>query len=777
MNTIKKMMIFMLAALCALLGGCEKKTGDRIAGEAGVSSPDKEFAEIQREQIPDFKGSLGFMTAQSGTWYILGTKADDYSQLAIYTTKDSGKNYKEEPTNTINQALGLDENAMLLTADRFEDGGVVLAYKVMEGEGSGQHLAYIKADGTVKEAEMAKEQSVKSVRASYDQQSYYLNTGGMLLEFGLDGKLKQQISQSNILDFCEMGEAMAVLGTEELCTYSLSDAKLQQTYTTLSENLPEQLEIAQTRVNGVIGMCSRIMKAVDKKSVYLMLSDGIYRYTLGSNLLEYVVSDTHTQFQNQDTMMVDFNVESDTVFHTLVMLDSGTAVNRYAYGEEPATTEMAASSGSADSISVERETVENLKGEITIYMLRPADYMDSVVQAYQSVRPNVTVNMEVGIDEDSNTTVDEAVNKLNTELLSGTGPDVIVLDGLNVNTYSKNGMLADISDIYSKISADNPSCAQKIIGAYKTGKSVYAIPSRFYAAGLLGYEKDIQKITSLDALAEYVSDNEPAIDNALSIFTKEELYASVYPAYSAKILSADNQYSAEAMQEFLTGYKKVWQALMEQTSEDELQQNEENTEHFPYYEWEMRSVEGLWVPEATKQKVAFSVITRPLRTVELAAIMERNQDYVLDGGSMGVSNTFVPKYVVGLSSKSDAADLAKDFIKEMFTVAEQTGSEMDYPQGLPVNLDAYAYYCETLPPDTLLGGVVDGVNTSYHFEVAPEYRNRFKEYFMTMENPANMNEMIEEMIFEKLDAYLNDEISIEDYMDGINSKMNLYLSE
>ncbi len=777
MNTGKKMMIFMLAALCVLLGGCGKKTGDRLAGEGGVSSPDKEFAEIQREQIPDFKGSLGFMTAQSGAWYILGTKADDYSQLAIYETEDSGKSYKEEPADAINQALNLDENAMLLTADRFEDGGVVLAYKVMEGEGNGQHLAYVKADGTVKEAEMAREQSVKSVRASSDQESYYLNTGGMILEFGLDGKLKQQISQSNILDFCEMRESMAVLGTEELCTYSLSDAKLQQTYTALAENLADQLETAQTRVNGVVGMCSRIMKAGEGESVYLLLTDGIYRYTLGSNLLEYVVSDAHTQFQNQDAMMVDFNVESDTAFHTLVMLDSGTAVNRYAYGEEPVTTETVASSGSTDGISVERETVEDLEGEITIYMLRPEDYMDSVVQAYQSVRPNVTVNIEVGIDADSNTTVDEAVNKLNTEMLSGTGPDVILLDGLNVNTYSKNGMLADISDIYAEIATDNPSCAQKIIGAYKTGESVYAIPSRFYAAGLLGYEKDIQKITSLDVLAKYVSDNEPAIDNALSIFTKEELYASVYPAYSAKILSVDNQYSAEAMEEFLTGYKKVWQALMAQTSEDELQQNEENTEHFPYYEWEMRSVEGLWAPEATKQNVAFSVITRPLRTVELAAIMERNKDYVLDGGSLGVANTFVPKYVVGLSAKSDAADLAKDFIKEMFTVAEQTGSEMDYPQGLPVNLDAYAYYCETLPTETLLGGVVDGVNTSYHFEVAPEYRDRFKEYFMKMEHPANMNEMIEEMIFEKLDAYLNDEISIEDYMDGINSKMDLYLSE
>ena len=44
----------------------------------------------------------------------------------------------------------------------------------------------------------------------------------------------------------------------------------------------------------------------------------------------------------------------------------------------------------------------------------------------------------IGIEEDSNQTVEGAAQALNTKLLSGVGPDVLILDGLDKKKYEEN---------------------------------------------------------------------------------------------------------------------------------------------------------------------------------------------------------------------------------------------------------------------------------------------------------------------------------------------------
>ena len=44
-------------------------------------------------------------------------------------------------------------------------------------------------------------------------------------------------------------------------------------------------------------------------------------------------------------------------------------------------------------------------------------------------------------------TAEDAVKALNTELLAGNVPDVLVLDGLPADSYIEKGILADISEV------------------------------------------------------------------------------------------------------------------------------------------------------------------------------------------------------------------------------------------------------------------------------------------------------------------------------------------
>ena len=43
-------------------------------------------------------------------------------------------------------------------------------------------------------------------------------------------------------------------------------------------------------------------------------------------------------------------------------------------------------------------------------------------------------------------TAEDAIKALNTEIMAGNGPDVIMLDGLPIESYLAKGMLADLSE-------------------------------------------------------------------------------------------------------------------------------------------------------------------------------------------------------------------------------------------------------------------------------------------------------------------------------------------
>ena len=81
--------------------------------------------------------------------------------------------------------------------------------------------------------------------------------------------------------------------------------------------------------------------------------------------------------------------------------------------------------------------------EITVYSLRENDTIRQAISLFQAGNTDIKVNYVVAMEEeDSNVT--DYIRALNTELLAGNGADVLVLDGLPVDSYIDKGGLADL---------------------------------------------------------------------------------------------------------------------------------------------------------------------------------------------------------------------------------------------------------------------------------------------------------------------------------------------
>ena len=85
--------------------------------------------------------------------------------------------------------------------------------------------------------------------------------------------------------------------------------------------------------------------------------------------------------------------------------------------------------------------------------------------------PDVEIDIEVGVP-DYDTTVSDALKKLNTRLLSGNGPDIILMDDIQSESYMQSGQLLELTDIVEE--AEN--LASGIAENSKYNGKVYTIP-------------------------------------------------------------------------------------------------------------------------------------------------------------------------------------------------------------------------------------------------------------------------------------------------------------
>lgn len=83
---------------------------------------------------------------------------------------------------------------------------------------------------------------------------------------------------------------------------------------------------------------------------------------------------------------------------------------------------------------------------LTVWMLNDTAQMREMLDTYQTVNPDVQLQIEIGVP-DYDTTVTDALKKLNTRLLGGEGPDVLILDDVNVQPYIEAGVLAELKGL------------------------------------------------------------------------------------------------------------------------------------------------------------------------------------------------------------------------------------------------------------------------------------------------------------------------------------------
>ncbi len=77
---------------------------------------------------------------------------------------------------------------------------------------------------------------------------------------------------------------------------------------------------------------------------------------------------------------------------------------------------------SADTSSVPEK-------EMKVYSLEDCSVLRQAISVYQKQNPDVYVDLEIGMSGEDSVTASDALRTLNTDIMAGKGPDILILDG------------------------------------------------------------------------------------------------------------------------------------------------------------------------------------------------------------------------------------------------------------------------------------------------------------------------------------------------------------
>ncbi len=121
---------------------------------------------------------------------------------------------------------------------------------------------------------------------------------------------------------------------------------------------------------------------------------------------------------------------------------------------------------------------------LRIYSLKPGIGMaQEAAIFFQNMHPELKVTYESGYTGEDGVTLSDAIRTLNTELMAGEGPDILVLDGLPADSYAEKGILEELTDI---VEPEKEKYYYNIISAYNGGGKIFQIPFVFEAPVLVG---------------------------------------------------------------------------------------------------------------------------------------------------------------------------------------------------------------------------------------------------------------------------------------------------
>lgn len=760
----KKITVCILLSLLVLsLGGCKEvqETGNRTKKEPKAEAEAQEAAmgryveqTIALPTLEEGESVIDFIQ-KSGSLTLYTYLANSETTGVYYAYKRQADNtWAKEEAAWLNQASG--GKNIYLRNMRMDDAEAIYTYYYDDN-----YLVNVikTADEKTAQAVSIPDLTVKenlpngiAVTGSGDIAVCYMSgsmTGYIVLYSGTDGtEIRRFETRDHPTD--NVSNYIDASGTS-LATVS-EDGKSVVVYDTNTGELVDEFE---TDLEQTMMIDDFMIKVGTNNDYYYVSSVGVNHLKSGGSIMETLIDGTLNSLGMTGVNYRNFAVGNEGQYYVLFTDGESFELVQYVYDETVST-------------------VPAIK--LTMYGLMENKSISRAVSTFQKENPDVQIVYYTAQKEGAATTED-SIRTLNTELLSGKGADILLLDGLPVASYIEKGVLADISDVV------NPMIEQGLLlenitkGSQGEGGAIYTVPVRFTMPILVGDGRINEAFQSLDGLKNYAMEHAGIefISSNASTLTYEVLAEFIFHLNYGEIVGASGVPEREKLVAFLETVWETGNAIGATTeakpkppaTEADIISNQEFKEQYPEY-FSLFSLGTFPTDDVYVMGDEIKGIYDMIEPMGLKAQYGRT--------ITSINSQFVPAGTMGINASSQYADRAKEFLACVLSETEQS---KDMGDGMPVNAAALASYCDKESDITTgIGYTENGVEKMFTFHWPTKEEIQFMtDLAKTLTEPLNVDRVLKEMIMSEAAAFFEGRVTAGQAADAIFTKANTYLAE
>lgn len=402
---------------------------------------------------------------------------------------------------------------------------------------------------------------------------------------------------------------------------------------------------------------------------------------------------------------------------------------------------------------------------LKIWSLKDNALVRATISEFRRQHPDTDIQYEVGLKDGTAMSAEDAIKNLNTSLLNGDGPDVMILDSCPAQSYAQRGMLLDLS---GQVTTDD--IYKTLLQSFQTSDGLYYVPTQFSLPVLMGNQDSLAGVQTFDDFVNLIANGNdlPAQDNsdssdpfaglpederpALYFDSLREAYDLLWSAAAPAILK-DNALDTEQLRALLAG--------LQQISDKQRLAAADEANAISIAVGDGTSVEMLpsSLVRYVMQQASYAAYT--LNSLSSASITSEYADTatsLFPGLSAGA---WAPRSMAGVNADSKAPELATAFVQTMLSPEVQGAN---YGTGLPVTAGG-------------MQAQMDSINKMREQESQPPLDMGLDSLIGSLQTPTISDEILTETVWNSAEALCKGETDLEGAVKTIEQELKNYLAE
>ncbi len=734
---MKRIISLLMAAVltAGLAAGCGKDGGD--GKKDGEVSAKGRYVE---EEIPLPEGAgeaVGILNQDGG--------------LLLYTRNENGYHsylYENESWTDSGDLPWMTDahNRLGLPVDHIysgKDGGIYgMAIPASDDVPYGQHIIKDAGDGTALDCtpvpclEVGEEgwtDLIVDMAVLKDGTMVLVEMDGMVSFYQNDKKISEI---TEILPIVSDHQPVMGVSDERMAIFG-KDRKSVDFYNPENQEKTESVEVKQELEESMI-------VPGESGIWYLINPKGIQRITEKGSIVETVMDGTGMLLGMDSAYLTSFLYGNDSEFYGLYNISGGgEKLMRYQYDE--------------DVKAVRDKT-------LSVYGLYENQTVTQAIYTFQNIHPEVKVDYHTAAG-DEETPASDTIRTLNAELLNGSGADILILDGLPVDSYMEKGILTDLSDLADRLS--EKGVLMNIVGntARLDGKT-YAVPARVSLPIIFGDDTKVNACQNPEAFHAYLEQN-PG-ERLFGTTTHELAGMTLFHTFYKELMNEKGGLDEKKLSQFLNDWMKLCEVQNTRGIEEEFGSD-------------------IWSQMHTRFSSGLGLKNDPVMIEEIGGLISSMVPYVLareDGRTPeSLKQFYIPQVIAGINASSGQQELAEEFIECLFDESVQKGDNSD---GFPVLGSALSYQAEYVETSEALNISVSSGATDPEtgedvlIEAAYPSKDEVNQLIQIIEGlnvPFASDSMVSDTVLMEMENCYSGKQTAEETAKAICQKIDTYLAE